>query len=151
MLYHFKIKKESKGYSAQCVELSGCITQADSLKELHINMQEVLNLLLAEPESGVVFPEPKKLVAGKSIVQVPVDPHIAFATRLRQLRAKRKLTQKKAADLLGIKTLYTYQKLEAAKTANPELKTLVKIQTVFPEFKVDEILSSHKSQEKKRA
>jgi antitoxin HicB len=44
MKYHFKIYKKDGGYWAQCIELEGCITQADTLKELYKNMQEALNL-----------------------------------------------------------------------------------------------------------
>lgn len=49
MKYHFKIHKEGKGYWAQCIELEGCITQADSRKELKKRMQEALNLYIDEP------------------------------------------------------------------------------------------------------
>ena len=46
MKYQFKIHKEGNGYWAQCIEFEGCITQADSIEELHRNMQEALNLYL---------------------------------------------------------------------------------------------------------
>lgn len=49
MKYHFKICKEKKGYSAQWIELKGCITQGDSLKELCKNMKEALDLYIREP------------------------------------------------------------------------------------------------------
>jgi predicted RNase H-like HicB family nuclease len=38
----FQNPREKKGFSASCIELEGCITQGDSLKELHANMQEAL-------------------------------------------------------------------------------------------------------------
>jgi len=44
MKYHFRVHKEEDGYSAQCIELEGCITQGDSQEELFENMKEVLNL-----------------------------------------------------------------------------------------------------------
>ena len=47
MKYPFRIRKEKKGYSAQCIELEGCITQGDTLKELQKNMEEALNLTLS--------------------------------------------------------------------------------------------------------
>ena len=30
MKYHFKVHKGGKGYWAECIELVGCITEADS-------------------------------------------------------------------------------------------------------------------------
>jgi predicted RNase H-like HicB family nuclease len=48
MKYHFKIHSESAGYWAQCVELEGCQTQADSREELMENIQEVLKLFVLE-------------------------------------------------------------------------------------------------------
>lgn len=47
MKYHFKIRKEETGYSAHCIELEGCLTQADSMKELYENMKEALILIWA--------------------------------------------------------------------------------------------------------
>lgn len=49
MIYHFKIHKEKDGFWAQCIELRGYFTQADTLKELHKNMQGALNLFIEEP------------------------------------------------------------------------------------------------------
>jgi antitoxin HicB len=42
MKYHFKIHKEGKGFWAECIELSGCFTEADSKEELRKNMHEIL-------------------------------------------------------------------------------------------------------------
>ena len=50
MKYRFKIHSEEKGYWAECIELKGCITQGDSLEELHQNIREALQLYLEEPE-----------------------------------------------------------------------------------------------------
>jgi len=46
--FNFKIHKEKDGYSAQCIELPGCVTQADTMKELRKNMKEALNLILED-------------------------------------------------------------------------------------------------------
>lgn len=132
MKYHFRVHKEGKGHWAECVELSGCVTQADTLAELGDNMHEALNLYLDEPEdSRVLFPLPRKRVFGKNIVPVEVDPQIALAFLLRRERLKKKWTQVVVARLLGI-PLYSYQRLENAKTANPEWKTLTKLLRLFP-------------------
>jgi antitoxin HicB len=142
MYYHFKIHKEKNGFWAECMELKGCITEGDTLDVLKMNMQEALNLYLDEPEgSSVVFSLPKKDLKGKNIVEVPVEPKIAFALYIRMLRIKRGFTQKEAARLLGMKNIYSYQRLESSKKVNPNLTTLVRIKKVFPEFKVDNVLA----------
>ena len=141
MKFHFKYQKEGDCYWAKCVELDGCFTQGESLDELKRNMQEALNLHLDEPaNSKVLFPLPKKTVKGRNIVEVSVDPKIAFALYLRFVRLARGLTQKETAKMLGFKNLFSYQRLESSKTANPELVTLARIKEAFPEFSVDEVV-----------
>jgi|SRR4051812_26631327 antitoxin HicB len=146
MIYHFKYQKDARGgYWAKCVELNGCRTEADTFKELEKNMSEVLNLYLAEPEdSKTIFPLPSKTPKGRYIVAVSVDSNVAFAMLLRQTRLKVGLTQQKAAKLLGMPNTSSYQRLERAKTANPELRTLKRITQVFPRFRIDPILSVRK-------
>lgn len=143
MKYHFKVSKESKGYSATCIELPGCITQGDDKDELDFNMRESLNLYLDEPsDSKLVFPLPKKQVSGKSVVQVSVESKIAFAFALRRARLKSKLTQTQAKELIGITgSLNNYQRLEDSRTANPVLETIVRIKRAFPDFPIEQIAS----------
>jgi antitoxin HicB len=139
MKYHFKVHKEKKAYWAECIEL-GCVTQGESKQELLNNMQEALDLLLAEPEdSKLIFPEPKKETKGRNIIAVQVSPSVAFALEMRQTRLKRKLTQKAMMDLLGIRNLSNYQRLEDPKRANPELKTLFELAGRLPELNVAKI------------
>ncbi len=141
MKYHFKYTKEGATYWAKCVELDGCFTQGKNLDELKENMHEALNLYLDEPASSkTAFAPPKKSIKGRNIVAVPVDPKIAFALNLRHFRAARGLTQKETAKRLGFKNLFSYQRLESSKTANPELMTLAKIKVLFPEFDLDEVV-----------
>ena len=141
MKYHFTVHKEGKGYWAECIELEGCQTQGDSMAQLHTNMEEALNLYLDEPpHSKTLFGLPKRVAKGKSIVEVPVEPKIAFAFLLRYLRLKHKLTQREVAQRLGFKSIFGYQKLEASKTANPEFATIVKLKKVFPELSLDDVV-----------
>jgi antitoxin HicB len=141
MKYHFKYTKEGSIYWAKCVELDGCFTQGKTLDELKKNMHETLNLHLDEPSNSKTnFQPPKKTVKGRNIVQISVEPKIAFALRLRLFRAARGLTQKEAAKRLGFKNLFSYQRLESSKTANPELVTLAKIKELFPEFDLDDVV-----------
>jgi predicted RNase H-like HicB family nuclease len=45
--YHYYWKKEKEGgYSAQCLEISGAITEAETRQELHENMQDAILLVL---------------------------------------------------------------------------------------------------------
>jgi len=139
MFYQFKIHKENKGYWAECVELDGCSTQADTMDKLVRNMENVLNLFLAEPEkSNHIFPLPKKTskITGKNIVQVQVHPSVAFSMLIRQTRIKAGLTLREMADILNYKNINSYVKLEKAETANPQLKTLANIKAHFSDFPV---------------
>jgi antitoxin HicB len=76
MHYHFRIHKDQDGLWAECVELPGCMTQADSIPDLEKNMIEALSLYLDEPaDSSIIFPLPRKKVSGKNIVAVPFFPN----------------------------------------------------------------------------
>ncbi|PJZ70836.1 HicB family protein [Leptospira perolatii] len=138
MHYHFRIHTDKTGYWAECIELKGCMTQADSKEELEANIHEALNLYLNDNEdSKSIFPLPKKKVSGRNIVLAAVDPKIAFSQILRMTRLKRGLSQKQAASLIGMKNLYSYQRLESPKSANPALSTIARIKQVFPELALD--------------
>jgi predicted RNase H-like HicB family nuclease len=120
------------------VELPGCVTQGDTRDELEANAQGALNLYLDEPDdSKVQFPQPKASVKGKAIIEVEVDPEIAFGLSLRALRIKHKKTQSVMAKELGFKNLDSYQRLE--RRANPTLRMIHKIKTEYPDFPVCEI------------
>ncbi|MBI2604556.1 MAG: helix-turn-helix domain-containing protein [Deltaproteobacteria bacterium] len=143
MKYHFKVHRNKDWYWAECIELGGCRTQGQTKEKLLRNLHEALNLYLDEPaDSKIILPLPKKQTSGKSIVAVSVSPKTAFAFYLRTLRLRRGMTQKEAAKKLGMKNLYSYQRLESSKTANPELATLIRLKEVFPEFSVDVIVSN---------
>lgn len=137
MKYHFKVHKEGRDYWAECIELKGCLTQGSNKKELFVNMKEALNLYLEEPESSnflASFPN-EKIRKSKNIIEVPVDPEIAFAFLVRYHRIKNNLTQKEAANKLGMKNLYSYQRLE--KKCNASLEIMAKIKNLFPHISFD--------------
>ena len=149
MEYHFKIHKEKNGCWAECLELPGCRSQADSLEELKGSAKEALNLYLSEDlESKVIFSMPKTNV-GKNILAVEVDPGVALALLVRQARLNRNMTQTQMKEALGIKTLSNYQRLEDPKRANPELRTLITIIKALPEIKFGALLESYKPSKKK--
>jgi predicted RNase H-like HicB family nuclease len=139
MKYHFKIHRDPDGLWAECIELEGCHTQADTEIELYDYMKEVLDLYLDEPEYSVKLdPLPDENIKGKDIVEIEVDPKIAFGLYMKHLRKEHKFTQKQVMDMLGMKNLQSYQRLE--KKANPSLSMLKKIKQVYPEFRADELL-----------
>lgn len=138
MVYHFRVYEEDDGYRAECVELPGCKTEADSMEELAQNAEEALNLYLEEPaDSSLSFPLPKE-VTDEDVIEVPVDPQIALSVLLRNYRAQRHYTQLEVAEKLGMKNLYSYQRLE--RRSNPSLSTLRKLKRVFPDLSVDYVL-----------
>lgn len=84
MQFHFKIHQGRDGFWADCIELKGCRTQADTREELAANAKEALDLFLNESDdSGILFPGPRKRVSGQNILAVSVDPEIAFAQKFR--------------------------------------------------------------------
>jgi antitoxin HicB len=140
MFYNFIIQKEITGFIAECIELKGCVSQGDTMEELQKNLKEALNLYLDEPStSNQVFPFPKNIIKEKNVIQIQVEPKIAFATLLRSIRLKNKITQKEAAERLGFKNIWSYQILESSKKNNPSLETISKIKKAFPEFDVNSI------------
>lgn len=138
MKYHFKIHKDGNKFWAQGIELPSCLSQADTLEELYHNMQEALNLHIDEPpKSTDLAPLPDETIKlSKDVVEVPLEPHIAFAFLVRYNRIKQGLTQQQAARQMGFETLYSYQRLESAK-CNPTLRMLAKIKKFFPDFSID--------------
>jgi antitoxin HicB len=138
MHYHFKFHRAKVGFWGYCLEFDGAVTQGETWEEFEYNMAEALNLYLDEPEdSDLIFPDPDPALKGRNIAKVEVDPKIALAMLVRQARVKRKLTQKQAAEKLGMKNVYSYQRLERSNTANPEFMTLLRIKKLFPEVSVD--------------
>ena len=135
MNYNFKVHKEKKGYWAQCIELPGCITEANSLKALQKNMEKALNLYIQEPEESkdlAPLPDPS-IRQSASIMAVAVEPQFAFAFLVRYYRIKHGFTQEQTAKKMGFPNLYSYQRLEN-KRCNPSLKTMAKPKASSPTF-----------------
>ena len=140
MRYHFKVHKKKEGFWTECIELPGCVTQADTKEDLDLNMQEALNLYLEEVEDyEYLAPMPKASVKEeRNVVEVRVDPSVALAFSIRYQRIKQGLTQREAADQLGMKAIYSYQRLE--KRCNPTLDLIYKLVLLFPALSLDKIL-----------
>ncbi len=142
MKYHFKIHKEGKYFWAQCIELEGCTTQAKDIEGLVDNMHEALNLYVQEPEDSkdlAALPD-ESIKKSKNVIEVALDPEIAFSFMVRYYRIKHGMTQKEVAKEMGFDTIYSYQRLESKK-CNPSLKIISKIKKVFPDFSIDYAVS----------
>lgn len=141
MKYHFKYQIDNDGIWGECCEIPSLYTQADSVDELKKNCTEALNLMLEEPsDSQTIFKLPeKKYDNEQSILQVPVQPEIAFGLLMRLYRMKHNITQKQAAEKLGMKNIYSYQRLE--KKSNPTLSMLQKVSEVFPDINLELLLN----------
>jgi len=140
MRYTFQIHEDDSMYWGECRELPGCVSQGTTQEELKDNLTEALNLYLEEsPDSNVHSILPCK---GGSLdpgdISIPVEPELAFGVLLRAARHASRLTQKQAAERLGMKNLYSYQRLE--QRSNPTLSMLEKIQQVFPQISLDQLL-----------
>jgi predicted RNase H-like HicB family nuclease len=140
MIYHFTVHKEEKGFWADCVELPGCSSQGETIDELTKACEESLNLYLEEPkDSKMIFPLPNdSLNNDESLMKVEVDPEIALAVLLRHFRINAKYTQKQMAEKLGMKNIYSYQRLE--KRSNTTISIIKKIHTIFPEIRLEKIV-----------
>jgi antitoxin HicB len=140
MRYHFKTHKEKEGFWAECVEIPGCVTQADTKEELLINMEDAINTYLQEPASSdYLAPLPKRNIKPlRSIVEVSVDPEVAFGFLVRYQRIKLGMTQQEAAERLGYPSLYSYQRLE--KKCNASISTIAKLTTIFPKLSIDRVV-----------
>ena len=84
-----------------------------------------------------MFPLPEQ-GAGDHILEVQVEPTVALSVLLRNYRIRNDLTQREVAERLGMKSLYSYQRLE--RKSNPSLATLSRLKQVLPDFSVDYVL-----------
>ena len=93
-------------------------------------------------DSQELFPLPDSSIKkSKNIVEVTVDPQLAFSLLVKHFRIKYGLTQKEASEKMGFDKIYSYQRLEMG-NCNPSLKMLSKIKQLFPEFSIDYVISS---------
>lgn len=141
MKYHFSYKTNDNGIWGTCCEIPDLHAEADTLDDFKKNCEEALNLMLEEPvDSQVEFKLPEKKYDKKAnTIQVSVYPEVAFGMLLRMCRLKHNMTQKQTAERLGMKNVYSYQRLE--KKSNPTLSMLKKVTDIFPDIKIDLILN----------
>jgi DNA-binding XRE family transcriptional regulator len=101
-------------------------------------MQEALNLYIQEPESSNDLAElpDDSIRRSKNVVEVSLDPSIAFSFLVRYHRIKHGWTQEQVAKKMGFDKIYSYQRLEKRK-CNPTLKIISMVKQTFPELSLD--------------
>ena len=131
MKYYAKLTKQSEGrYLVEFPDLSGCLTEGDTLKDALLNASEALDGWLEVHFDQAHSVPTGKIMRGKNYYPICVDPKIALAVALREVRRKRKLSQTQVAKMLGIDKK-SYAKFELPAQANPSLSTIRKIADVL--------------------
>ena len=130
MKYKAQIKRDGDGFSVSFPDLPGCFSYGTSLEEAKINASEALDLFLEEANDPK-WPLPKaKNHKGENLYWIIPSAEIAIPLMIREARKAKRISQKKAAELLDMK-LQTYQKLEYLRKSNPTAMTLLKIAEAF--------------------
>lgn len=122
-------RHKDDGYWAECCELEGCRTQGNSISSVKRACEKALDLYLDEADTLPPLPD-AALDTHPQLVPVTVNAKRALALLLRHERHAQRLTQQQAATRLGMRNLYSYQRLE--KRANPSLSLLERIHQAFP-------------------
>ncbi len=124
--------KSDKVYTVAFPDLPGCHTYGETLEEAQSMAAEALTGYLESIDlRKMKIPEPSSL-KGKNIYYIGPDVKTAFAIWMKLTRKAKGLSQKKAAELLGI-NFQSYQKYENPRKANPTLITLWRIEKIFNE------------------
>ena len=125
MVYYCTIEKEGDEYIAQFPDMTNIVTCGFTHEEALAMAKEALEgCLESDISHGNKIPPP----AFKEGYPVSVASHIALSLRLRELRGEQSQTD--IAQKLGL-TYQAYQRLENPRKANPTVKTLEKIASVY--------------------
>lgn len=123
-------KEKDGGYYVFCREVEGVFSQGDTLEEARAMITDALNgvvrsVLNDNLENYFIAAEykPKK---GDIIEPVNIDPLLQAAVTLRMAREKASLTQKKAAELSGLKqqTISRYERGQVEPSAGKFFRLL---------------------------
>ena len=108
----------------------GYLTYGNTREEAKAMAKEAVSgLLESYLEHGDKFTIPK---GGSSSDWhgIEIAPSLAFALWLRNTRIAHRMTLAEVAERMGVK-YQVYQKLENPRTANPTLKTLKRLESIF--------------------
>jgi len=108
----------------------GYLTYGNTLEEAKVMAAEAVSgILESYLEHGDKFTIPKGGIS-HDWHGIEIEPGLAFALWLRNVRLSHNMTLAEVAEKMGVK-YQVYQKLENPQTANPTLKTLKKLETIF--------------------
>jgi antitoxin HicB len=108
----------------------GILTHGDTLEHAkEMASEAVSGLIETYIEHGISFTIPPTSNI-TTIHAIPLEPGLAFAIRMRDLRKSKNMSLTELAEKMGVK-YQVCQKLENPRTANPTLKTLRKIERIF--------------------
>ena len=113
-MYFAKLEKQPEGgYFVNFPELDGCVTEGDTLAEALYNASEALNLWLesvCEPDYAFEVPKATRR-RSKNFYPIKVEPQLASAIVLKQLRESCNLRLADAAKAVGMRVA-DYVRLE---------------------------------------
>ncbi|MBN1553904.1 MAG: type II toxin-antitoxin system HicB family antitoxin [Phycisphaerae bacterium] len=135
MTYSAKITKQEGCYLVSFPEFPNVNTYGETPTEARKNAHEALNgAIESDFERGFDLPKPRKR-RGRMYCDIPIQPHIEIAYKLRKIRNGRPQTE--IARKLNV-SYQAYQKLENPRKCNPTIKTLEKISNTFgKQLKID--------------
>ena len=128
MRYFAKLSEQAEGgYCVTFPELDGCFTEGDTLAEALTNAAEALNLWLesvCDPDYTFAVPKAKQR-RGKDYYPVEVEPRLARAIVLKQLRESCDLRLSDAAKAVGmsIKEYTRFEQPRQMRTAKQSSKS----------------------------
>ncbi len=126
----FELDEDGHSYNVRFPDLEGCLTYGKNLEEAKRNAQEALSVYLESLDSRSGDIPDASTLKGGTVVYVTPDIRIAFAIRIKKIRAQRGYTQKDVADKLGIGWA-SYQRIENPRRTNPTLTTIHRLEQVF--------------------
>ena len=119
-----------KCFLVEFPDLRGCLTYGNTLEEAMENAKEALTGYLESIDlRRIDIPHPSR-PKGKDVYFIAPETSTAFAVWLKLTRTEKGLSQKQAAEMLGI-NFQSYQKFENPKKANPTLRTIDRIERTF--------------------
>ena len=127
--YYLKVHKDGGTFWGEFPDLEGCFTDGASKEELAANAVEALTGWISSViERGFKIPKPD--YSAQASIPIPLPLHMGVALQLCWIREARRLSQQEVARRLGI-SYQAYQRFENPVKANPSLKTLENLSSLY--------------------
>ena len=125
-----ELDEDGTNYTVRFPDLEGCLTYGPDLDTAKENAREALSAYLESLDSRSDDIPAASKPKGENVFYISPDISVAFAIRIKQVRARKGLTQKEVADKLGIGWA-SYQRIENPRRTNPTLSTIRRLEEVF--------------------